>query len=40
MKVEGILRSLLFEYACTEGNYGIANILYGQGVGEREAAKK
>lgn len=30
----------LFEYACTEGNYGMANILSGQRAGEREAAAK
>jgi hypothetical protein len=34
------LNGLLFEYACTEGNYGMANILSGQRVAEREAAKK
>ncbi|HEY0962834.1 MAG TPA: hypothetical protein VGE69_10820 [Pseudomonadales bacterium] len=28
----------LFEYACTEGNYGMANILSGQRAAEREAA--
>jgi hypothetical protein len=31
---------LLFEHACTERNYGMANILSGRGVAEREAAKK
>jgi hypothetical protein len=30
--------SVLFEYACTEGNYGMANILSGQRAAEREAA--
>jgi hypothetical protein len=30
---------LLFEYACTEGNYGMANILAGQRVKEKEAGK-
>ena len=29
---------LLFEYACTEGNYGMANILSGARAKEREAA--
>lgn len=28
---------VLFEYACTEGNYGMANILSGARAGEREA---
>jgi hypothetical protein len=28
--------NLLFEYACTEGNYGMANILSGQRARERE----
>lgn len=32
------LGGLLFEYACTEGNYGMANILSGQRAAEREAA--
>jgi hypothetical protein len=32
--------ALLYEYACTEGNYGMANILAGQRVKEREAAKQ
>ncbi|MGV3592557.1 MAG: hypothetical protein ACO1PZ_12780, partial [Gammaproteobacteria bacterium] len=32
------LGGLLFEYACTEGNYGMANILSGQRAVEREAA--
>jgi hypothetical protein len=32
--------SVLFEYACTEGNYGMANILAGQRVKEREAADR
>ncbi len=30
--------ALLFEYACTEGNYGMANILSGARAAEREAA--
>jgi hypothetical protein len=30
--------SILFEYACTEGNYGMANILSGERAAEREAA--
>ena len=30
--------SVLFEYACTEGNYGMANILSGERAREREAA--
>ena len=30
--------SVLFEYACTEGNYGMANILSGERAAEREAA--
>jgi hypothetical protein len=34
------LGGLLYEYACTEGNYGMANILSGARVGEREAAKQ
>jgi hypothetical protein len=29
---------VLFEYACTEGNYGMANILSGERAVEREAA--
>lgn len=29
---------VLFEYACTEGNYGMANILSGQRARDREAA--
>jgi hypothetical protein len=33
------LDGLLFEYACTEGNYGMANILSGQRAKEREAGK-
>jgi len=33
------LNGLLYEYACTEGNYGMANILSGQRAAEREAAK-
>lgn len=32
------LHGVLFEYACTEGNYGMANILSGQRAVEREAA--
>jgi hypothetical protein len=28
--------ALLFEYACTEGNYGMANILSGERARERE----
>jgi hypothetical protein len=31
---------LLFEYACTEGNYGMANILAGERKAEQDAAKK
>jgi hypothetical protein len=31
---------LLFEYACTEGNYGMANILSGERAAERAAAGK
>ena len=31
---------LLFEYACTEGNYGMANILAGQRKADRDAAAK
>lgn len=34
------LGGVLFEYACTEGNYGMANILSGQRAAEREAAGK
>jgi len=30
--------SVLFEYACTEGNYGMANILSGERAAERAAA--
>ena len=30
--------NVLFEYACTEGNYGMANILSGERSREREAA--
>ncbi len=33
------LHGVLFEYACTEGNYGMANILSGQRAAEREAAQ-
>jgi len=29
--------AVLFEYACTEGNYGMANILSGERAAEREA---
>jgi hypothetical protein len=32
--------ALLYEYACTEGNYGMANILAGQRAKEREAAEQ
>jgi len=32
--------AVLFEYACTEGNYGMANILSGERAAEREAAQK
>jgi hypothetical protein len=32
--------NVLFEYACTEGNYGMANILAGQRAREREAAEQ
>jgi hypothetical protein len=31
--------ALLFEYACTEGNYGLANILSGERTRERERAE-
>jgi hypothetical protein len=31
--------NVLFEYACTEGNYGMANILSGQRAAEREATR-
>jgi hypothetical protein len=31
---------LLYEYACTEGNYGMANILSGARVTEKEAAAR
>jgi hypothetical protein len=34
------LHGVLFEYACTEGNYGMANILSGQRAVEREAAAR
>ncbi len=34
------LDGLLYEYACTEGNYGMANILSGARVAERETADK
>jgi hypothetical protein len=34
------LNGILYEYACTEGNYGMANILSGQRVAEKEAAGK
>jgi hypothetical protein len=32
--------AVLFEYACTEGNYGMANILSGARAAEREAAEE
>ncbi len=32
--------ALLFEYACTEGNYGMANILSGERAAEREAEQQ
>src|SRR5690606_3637723 len=32
--------NVLFEYACTEGNYGMANILSGARAAEREAAEQ
>jgi len=32
--------ALLFEYACTEGNYGMANILSGERAAEREADQR
>ena len=32
------LDGLLYEYACTEGNYGMANILSGARVAEKETA--
>ena len=31
--------ALLFEYACSEGNYGMANILSGERAAEREAGE-
>jgi hypothetical protein len=34
------LDGVLYEYACTEGNYGMANILSGARVAEKEAAAK
>jgi hypothetical protein len=34
------LDGLLYEYACTEGNYGMANILAGARVGEQKAAQQ
>jgi hypothetical protein len=34
------LKGLLFEYACTEGNYGMANILAGERKAERDAAAR
>jgi len=34
------LDGLLYEYACTEGNYGMANILSGARAAEREAAEQ
>jgi hypothetical protein len=32
------MSAVLFEYACTEGNYGMANILSGARAEEREDA--
>jgi hypothetical protein len=32
--------AVLFEYACTEGNYGMANILSGERAAERKAAEQ
>ncbi len=32
--------NILFEYACTEGNYGMRNTLAGQRAAEREAARQ
>ena len=32
--------TVLFEYACTEGNYGMANILSGERAAERAAAEQ
>jgi len=34
------LDGLLYEYACTEGNYGMANILSGARTAEKESAAK
>ena len=34
------MNNILFEYACTEGNYGMANILSGARAAEREAAEQ
>ncbi|MCP5144565.1 MAG: hypothetical protein H6978_07045 [Gammaproteobacteria bacterium] len=34
------LDGLLYEYACTEGNYGLTNILAGARKGEQDAAAK
>ena len=34
------LDGLLFEYACTEGNYGMANILSGARVAEKDASEQ
>jgi hypothetical protein len=34
------LDGLLYEYACTEGNYGMANILSGARAAERESAEQ
>jgi hypothetical protein len=31
---------VLFEYACTEGNYGMANILSGARAAERDDAER
>ncbi|MGW8370361.1 MAG: hypothetical protein ACWGPN_16995, partial [Gammaproteobacteria bacterium] len=32
--------TVLFEYACTEGNYGMANILSAERVAEEAAAEQ
>jgi hypothetical protein len=32
------LGALLYEYACTEGNYGMANILSGERAVEQKTA--
>jgi hypothetical protein len=34
------IEGMRFEYACQEGNYGMANTLNGARVAEREAAEK